>query len=185
MMAQHEVELLSEMEKAGMAIKRGEDGIGLLHHQLLKGSHFYIDQGACKMIADGRIKIQQSQEGVKGFDHGSVVLGDGTRIEADVVVVATGFEPSSVMAEKIMGKEFIAKIGEVGALDEEGERIAVSVNFVWFLGFLLTNFAFQWWRPTALPGFWYMTGSFLWSRSYSKPLALQIKAIEEGLNLDY
>ena len=185
MMAQHDAELLSAMEKAGMAIKRGEDGIGLLHHQLLKGGHFYIDQGACEMIADGRIKIHQSQEGVKGLDQNSVILEDGTRIAADVVVVATGFKPSSVLAESIMGKELIAKIGEVGALDEEGERIAVSVNLVWFLGFPLTNFAFQWWRPTALPGFWYMTGSFLWSRSYSKPLALQIKAIEEGLNLDY
>jgi hypothetical protein len=137
------------------------------------------------MIADGRIKIHQSQEGIKDFNQNSMILGDGTRIKADVVVVTTGFEPSSVLAESIMGKEFIAKIGEVGVLDEEGEIIAVSVNAVWFLGFLLTNFAFQWWRPTALPGFWYMTGSFLWSRSYSKPLALQIKGIEEGLNLDY
>ncbi|KFZ03220.1 hypothetical protein V502_11125 [Pseudogymnoascus sp. VKM F-4520 (FW-2644)] len=65
-----------------------------------------------------------------------------------------------------MGEEFMAKVGKVGELDEEKERIA-------------------WWRPTAVPGFWYMTGSFLWSRSFSKPLALQIKAVEEGLNPDY
>jgi hypothetical protein len=90
------------------------------------------------MIADGRIKIHQSQEGVTGFDQNSVILGDGTRIE-----VGVGFEPSPVMAERIMGKEFIAKIDEVGALDEEGERIVVSVNAVWFLGFLLTNFCFS------------------------------------------
>jgi hypothetical protein len=30
-----------------------------------------------------------------------------------------------------------------------------------------------------------MTGSFFWSRTFSKALALQIKAIEEGLNPDY
>jgi NADH dehydrogenase FAD-containing subunit len=126
--AQHDAELLSKMERSGMAIKRSEDGIGLLHHQLLKGGHFYIDQGACEMIADGKIKVQQSEEGVKGFDQNSVILGDGTRIEADVVVVATGFKPSSYLAETIMGKEFIARVGEVGALDEEGERIAESVT---------------------------------------------------------
>jgi cation diffusion facilitator CzcD-associated flavoprotein CzcO len=42
MMAQHDAELLSAMEKSGMAIKRGEDGIGLLHHQLLKVATFIL-----------------------------------------------------------------------------------------------------------------------------------------------
>lgn len=144
MMAQHDAALLAEMEKAGMAIKRGEDGIGLLHHQLLKGGHFYIDQGACKMIADGKIKIEQSQEGVKGFDQKSVVLGNGTRVEADVVVLATGFHPAGQLTERIMGKEFSAKIGEVGSLDEEDERVAVSVtSFYDILCFLLTCFVFS------------------------------------------
>lgn len=128
MMAQHDAELLSRVEKAGLAIKRGEDGTGLLHHQLLKAGHFYIDQGACDMIADGRIKIQRSREGAKGFDHNAVILGDGTKIEADIVVVATGFKKCSDTVEKLMGKEFIAKVGEVGGLDAEGERIAVSLS---------------------------------------------------------
>ena len=126
MMAQHDAELLTRVEKAGLAVKRGEDGIGLLHYQLLKAGHFYIDQGACEMVADGRIKIQRSQEGATGFDHNAVILGDGTRIEADIVVVATGFKRCSDLVEKIMGKEFFAKIGEVGKLDTEGERNAVS-----------------------------------------------------------
>jgi cation diffusion facilitator CzcD-associated flavoprotein CzcO len=185
MMAQHDTELLSAVEKAGLAVKRGEDGIGLLHYQLIKAGHFYIDQGACEMIADGRIKIQRSQEGAEGFDHNAVILGDGTRIEADIVVVATGFKRCSDVAESIMGKEFMAKVGQVGELDVEGERIGVSFKLLWCLGFVLTNFRLQLWRPAAVPGFWYMTGSFLWSRTYSKPLALQIKAIEEGLNREH
>ncbi|KFX91454.1 hypothetical protein O988_07743 [Pseudogymnoascus sp. VKM F-3808] len=166
MMAQHDAELLSGLEKAGLAVKRGEDGVGILHHQLLKAGHFYIDQGACEMVVDGRIRIKRSEGGVKGFDTNAVVLADGTAVEADVVVVATGFKPSSETAREIMGEEFMAKVGRMGELDEEKERIA-------------------WWRPTAMPGFWYMTGSFLWSRSFSKVLALQIKAVEEGLNPDY
>ncbi|KFY89265.1 hypothetical protein V498_06476 [Pseudogymnoascus sp. VKM F-4517 (FW-2822)] len=166
MMAQHDARLLSGLEKAGLSVKRGEDGTGLLHHQLLKAGHFYVDQGACQMIVDGKIKIKRSKEGVKGFDQKAVVLADGEALEADIVVVATGFKPSSDVAKRIMGEEFMAKVGKMGELDEEKERIA-------------------WWRPTAVPGFWYMTGSFLWSRCFSKPLALQIKAVEEGLNPDY
>jgi cation diffusion facilitator CzcD-associated flavoprotein CzcO len=140
-MAQHDAELLSGLEKAGLAVKRGEDGIGLLHHQLLKAGHFYIEQGAGKMILDGKIKIRRSQDGVKGFDHEAVVLADGTTIEADVVVVATGFKLSSDVAEAIMGKEFMAKVGRVGELDEEKERIAVSFLLPWFLGIVLTKLA--------------------------------------------
>ncbi|RDW62447.1 hypothetical protein BP6252_11880 [Coleophoma cylindrospora] len=166
MMAQHDAKLLSGLEKAGLALKRGEDGIGLLHYQALKAGHFYIDQGACDMIVDGRIKIRRSQGGVKGFDESAIILDDGTRVEADITVVATGFKRHSGIAEEIMGDDIMAKVGQMGELDAETERTA-------------------WWRPTGAPGFWYMTGSFLWSRSFSKPLALQIKAIEEGLNPGY
>lgn len=113
-MAKFDAELLSGLENAGLAVKRGEDGIGLLHHQLLKAGHFYIDQGAGQMIVDGKIKIKRCQEGVKRLDEKVVILGDGTRIEADVVVVATGFKPCADMAEKIMGTDFIAKVGKVG-----------------------------------------------------------------------
>ena len=132
-MAQQDKELLAGLEKAGLAVKRGEDGIGLLHHQLLKTGHFYIEQGAGKMIVDGKIKVKRSQDGVKGFDHDAVILADGTRVEADIVVVATGFKLSSDVAEGIMGKEFMAKVGPVGELDEEKERIAVSFHLPWSL----------------------------------------------------
>lgn len=140
MMAQHDAELLSGLEKVGLAVKRGEDGIGLLHHQLLKGGHFYIDQGACEMIADGRIKIQRSQEGATGLDHNAVILGNGTKVEADVVVIATGMKRCTDMIENIMGKEFATKIGEIGSTDGEGERFGVSLSSCSLFSFLLTNF---------------------------------------------
>lgn len=135
MMAQHDAKLLSGLEKAGLSVKRGEDGIGILHHQLLKSGHFYIDQGACQMIVDGKIKIKRSKEGVKGFDQNAVILADGTIIEANIVVLATGFKRSSDVAERIMGEEFMAKVGKIGELDEEKERIAVSFSFCGFLVF--------------------------------------------------
>ena len=37
------------------------------------------------------------------------------------------------------------------------------------------------WVPTAQPGLWFTGGSFAQCRMYSKFLALQIKAVEEGL----
>lgn len=45
-----------------------------------------------------------------------------------------------------------------------------------------TDVLYQWWRPTGVPGLWYMTGSFLWTQTFSAVLALRIAAIERGLN---
>jgi hypothetical protein len=39
----------------------------------------------------------------------------------------------------------------------------------------------QIWRDSGHPNFWYMRGSMDLARIYSKLLALQIKAVEEGL----
>lgn len=184
LIAQHDKDMLRGLEEAGMALKRGEDGVGLLHNQALKGGHFYIEQGASQMIIDGQIKIRQCEEGVKGFSESGVVLADGREIEADTVVVATGFQRATDCVERTMGKEILDKVGDFGGLDDEGERIGVSPK-VPISDVLVFADCVQWWSPTGVPGFWYMTGSFLWSRQFSKPLALQIKAVEEGLNAEY
>ncbi|KAK6833443.1 Monooxygenase [Apiospora arundinis] len=156
-------EMVDGLRKAGLAVRTGEDGFGLADHQLIKGGRFYIDQGASQMIVDGRIKIHRCEEGVREFREKSVVLADGTEVEADVVVLATGFQPCVRSVEQVMGAEVAKKLDNLGDLDHENERIG-------------------WWRPTGIPGFWYMTGSFLWCRQFSMTLALQIAAIEKGLN---
>ncbi|KAK8137121.1 hypothetical protein PG984_005061 [Apiospora sp. TS-2023a] len=156
-------EMVDGLRKAGLAVRTGEDGFGLADHQLIKGGHFYIDQGASQMIVDGRIKIHRCEQGVRELREKSVVLADGTEVEADVVVLATGFQSCLRSVEKVMGAEVAKKLDNLGGLDHEAERIG-------------------WWRPTGIPGFWYMTGSFLWCRQFSLTLALQIAAIEKGLN---
>ncbi|KAK8045973.1 hypothetical protein PG996_014037 [Apiospora saccharicola] len=155
-------EMVDGLRKAGLAVRTGEEGFGLADHQLIKGGHFYIDQGASQMIVDGCIKIHRCEEGVRGLREKSVILEDGTEVDADVVVLATGFQPCLRSVEKVMGAEVAKKLDNFGGLDHETERIG-------------------WWRPTGIPGFWYMTGSFLWCRQFSLTLALQIAAIEKGL----
>lgn len=38
------------------------------------------------------------------------------------------------------------------------------------------------WRPSGMPGMWFMGGSLALCRIYSRALALQIQAAELGLN---
>ncbi|KAI0414711.1 flavin-binding monooxygenase [Xylaria grammica] len=163
LMCAHDKATVDGLQKAGMALRTGEDGYGLADYQLIHGGRFYIDRGASQMIVDGRIKIRKCEGGIGAFHPNGLILADGTAIDADVVVYATGYRAAEVTVERLMGPEVASKVGAVGALDDENERVG-------------------WWRPTGVPGFWYMTGSFLWSRQFSLPTALQIAAIERGLN---
>lgn len=87
MMVQNDKELMDGLDAAGLALKRGEDGQSLIDYQLIKGGHFYIDQGASQMIIDGRIKVHRCEEGVKQFYPQGLILGDDRKIDSDVVVV--------------------------------------------------------------------------------------------------
>ncbi|KAM3441328.1 hypothetical protein NHJ13734_002906 [Beauveria thailandica] len=155
--AEMDKELLDGLRAAGMALRTGDDGYGLADHQLIKGGCYYVDQGACAMIADGRIRVHRCEEGVREMGETAVVLADGTSIEADVVVLATGFEKNIQHVRGLMGDEVADGLAGFGDLDAEQERTG-------------------WWRPTGVEGFWYMTGSFLWCRQFSRVLALQIAA---------
>ncbi|KIY03005.1 uncharacterized protein Z520_01471 [Fonsecaea multimorphosa CBS 102226] len=167
MMEEHDQELLAGLEKAGLKLKRAKTaGYGFIDHLLVKAGHFYIEQGASQMIVDGRIKVHQCDDGVKEFVSDGFILADGKKVQADLVVLATGYQRNILTVEELMGKKVAEKVGDLGYLDNGQERIG-------------------WWRPTGFPGFWYMTGSFVWGRQFSPVLALQITAIEQGLNPGY
>ncbi|KAJ5223237.1 hypothetical protein N7468_007779 [Penicillium chermesinum] len=125
MMSANDKALLDGLENAGLAVKRG-NGDSLVDYQLIKGGHFYIDQGASQMIIDGRIQIRRCEQGVQGYCPEGVILRDGTRIQSDIVVLATGFERGSKVIERLMGKSVMDKIGDVFGLDESQERIGVG-----------------------------------------------------------
>ncbi|KAJ5903308.1 hypothetical protein N7504_005691 [Penicillium tannophilum] len=162
MMSANDKAMLDGLEKAGLSVKKGTEGDSLVDHQLIKAGHFYIDQGASQMIIDGQIQVRRCERGVQEYYSDGIILSDGTKIESDIVILATGFERNIKYVEQLMGKEVMDKVGELCGLDDSQERIGV-------------------WRPTGMPGFWFMTGSFMWSRQFAPILALQIAAIERGL----
>ena len=130
MCADYDKEMHDGLEKAGMAIRRGTDGITLLDSLFCKNGHFYIEQGAGHMIVDGRIKVHQCKEGVKKYYEKGVELVDGTKIDSDVIVEATGFQKNGPRYEKLLGKEIADKLDSEswGALDDETERVCVSAS---------------------------------------------------------
>lgn len=157
------------LEAAGFDLDWGDDGSGLFMKYLRRGSGYYIDVGACDLIADGSIKLAHGD--VSHLTRDSVVLADGTQLPADVVVYATGFGSMNGWAADLIGQDVADKVGKV-----------------WGLGSETTKDPGPWegeqrnmWKPTQQPNLWFHGGNLHQSRHYSLYLALQLKARYVGL----
>jgi cation diffusion facilitator CzcD-associated flavoprotein CzcO len=126
--AQAEKENLDGLRKIGFKLDFGHDGSGIYRKYVTRGGGYYIDVGASQLLIDGKIKLEQSPDGIKGFTEKSLVLADGRELEADVVVLATGFDSMNTTLRKALGDKIADRCKEVWDLDEEGEVRTVRVN---------------------------------------------------------
>ncbi|MCV2447198.1 flavin-containing monooxygenase [Paracoccus sp. DMF] len=169
-MRERDAEFYAGLEKAGFQLDWGDDGSGLFMKYLRRGSGYYIDVGASQLIIDGEIKLVSGQ--VDHFEADAVVLTDGSRLPADLVVLATGFGSMNGWAADLISQEVADKVGKV-----------------WGLGSATTKDPGPWegeqrnmWKPTQAPNLWFHGGNLHQSRHYSLYLALQLKARLEGLD---
>ena len=121
-----EKENILGLQSAGFKLDFGHDGSGIYRKYITRGGGYYIDVGASQLIIDGKIKVVQSPEGIARFEEDSVVLGDGRKVPADIVVLATGYDNMRTTARKVLGDKIADRARDVWDLDEEGEVNAVS-----------------------------------------------------------
>lgn len=166
---QRDKDFYARLEAAGFDLDFGDDDSGLFMKYLRRGSGYYIDVGACELIADGSVKLAHGE--VDRLTENSVILADGTELPADVVVYATGFGSMNGWAADLISQEVADRIGKV-----------------WGLGSGTTKDPGPWegeqrnmWKPTQQPNLWLHGGNLHQSRHYSLYLALQLKARYEGL----
>lgn len=166
---EQDADFYNRLEQAGFELDFGADDSGMFLKYLRRGSGYYIDVGASELIADGSIKLARGN--VSELTETEVVLTDGTRLEADLVVYATGFGSMNSLAADILGQEVADKVGKV-----------------WGLGSDTTKDPGPWegeernmWKPTQQQGLWFHGGNLHQSRHYSLYLALQLKARTEGI----
>ncbi|KAF2096611.1 FAD/NAD(P)-binding domain-containing protein [Rhizodiscina lignyota] len=149
------------LEKQGFKVDRYMD----LYHCLYErfGGH-YIEVGTSKKIIEGKIKVK-SDSSISSFTENGLLFADGTTLDADVIVFATGFEGNMrEAAEEIVGKEIGEKLDDWWGVDKEGELRGA-------------------WRPMAQPNIWFTGGNLGLARFYARYLAMQIKADVEGIPL--
>ncbi|KAG1733994.1 FAD/NAD(P)-binding domain-containing protein [Suillus lakei] len=126
------------------------------------GSGIMIDFGFGKLIIEGKVKVKQGQD-ISHFDKDGVEFKDGSKLSADVIVLAIGNEPVMKATRALLGDNIAEQLPpKVGGLDSEGE-----LN--------------QTYRPSGHPGLWFAIGPFVIARFFSKHLGLQILARELGI----
>jgi putative flavoprotein involved in K+ transport len=158
------------LEAAGFDLDFGDDDSGLFLKYLRRGSGYYIDIGASELIAKGAIRLVRGQ--VDHLTEHAVVLADGTELEADAVVYATGYGSMNGWAAQLISQE-----------------VADTVGKCWGLGSDTTKDPGPWegelrnmWKPTQQDNLWFHGGNLHQSRHYSRYLAMQLKARMEGID---
>jgi putative flavoprotein involved in K+ transport len=154
-------ELLDGLEARGFQVDDGVETGGLFGYALSRGGGFVLDVGCAARIIDGTIAIATGP--VERLTATGVVLDSGIEIDADLVVLATGFKNMRESARRIFGDAVADRCGDVWGLDDEGELRSI-------------------WRPSGHPGFWFTGGNLLFTRIFSRYLAIQIAASLDGLN---
>jgi cation diffusion facilitator CzcD-associated flavoprotein CzcO len=159
--AKKDADLLAALEAVGFKLNDGPDGTGLMGYALAYGGGYYIDVGASTLIAEGKIKLAQGA-GLAEFTPDGIRLEDGRTLDAELVVLATGYSNMRETARRLFGDQVADRLPLVLGVGEDGE-----------LGGL--------YRRTGHPAFWFMGGPLAWVRIYSKHLALQITAKHAGI----
>ncbi|KAL7953456.1 FAD/NAD(P)-binding domain-containing protein [Trichoderma compactum] len=154
--------IIDGLTSAGFKLDYGEDGSGIYRKYITRGGGYYIDVGCSQLIIDGKVKVKSNPGGIKSFTPEGLLLADGSELKADIIIMATGYQTMHSTAKKLFGDKVASRLGKDWGLNEEGEISSI-------------------WRYSGHPNFWFMGGSLALCRTYSKMLALQIKASELGI----
>ncbi|KAL5523498.1 hypothetical protein ACEPAG_7671 [Sanghuangporus baumii] len=157
---EYDKEMLNGLEAAGLKLWDGPSGAGYIELGLTRGGGYFFDSGFASLVSDGTINLKTDVD-ITRFADKSVIFSDGSELEVDAIVYATGYRPVRDTYKRILGDKFVDETSEIWNLDEEGEVRGV-------------------YRPAGHPGFWYAAGDFSFSRRSSKRLALLIRAFELG-----
>ncbi|KAF2157668.1 putative flavin-containing monooxygenase [Myriangium duriaei CBS 260.36] len=151
-------ERFDALERAGFKLDRYGDIYDNLYNRF--GGH-YVDIGTSARIARGEIKMKP--EAVKGWTEKGLQFEDGSEVEAELIVLCTGFEHDfRKVARKIIG-DAADQMDDYFRLDKEGE-IRGAFKFA------------------GHPGLYYTGGDIRQCRWYSRFIALQVQADVLGID---
>lgn len=160
-MAEDDKELLDGLRKKGFLLDNGDDDAGYFLKLLQAQAGYYLNVGASDLIVEGRIKLKAGLS-IARLTAKQVIFSDGSAMDADIVVLATGYAPLQEAVRALFGDEVADRVGPIWGIGDDGE---------------LRNM----YARTAQDGFYVLGGGFPAARVYSLFTAILIKAAIEGL----
>ena len=160
-MAEDDKELLDGLRKIGFLLDNGEDDTGYFLKLLRYQAGYYLNIGASELLIEGKIKLKVAVE-IERLELGKVIFSDGSALDADIIVLATGYKPLQEGVRAMFGDEVADRVGPIWGIGDDGE---------------LNNM----YARTAQEGFYVAGGGIPGARAYSHYTALLIKAALEGL----
>ena len=154
-------DMIEGLKGIGFKFDVGEDGTGHQMKYRRRGGGYNLDAGSSELMIKGEIGLLPNED-IERYCPEGALLKDGSVMPADLIVLATGYYPQGELVRRALGEEMAERIGPVWGEDEDGE---------------LANM----FKRTPQEGVWFIAGSLTQARIFSKYMALQIKAIEEGL----
>ena len=154
-------DLLDGLARVGFKLDFGDDDTGWQFKYLTRGGGYYFNVGCSDLIIKGDIRLKQFTD-LDRFVGDGANMKDGETIAADLVVLATGYKRQEELVRLLFGDTVVERVGTIWGFGDGQE---------------LRNM----YTRTGQPGLWFIAGGLAQCRIGSKHLALQIKAIEEGL----
>ena len=153
--------LLDGLARRGFRLDFGEDGAGWQFKYLTRGGGYYFNVGCSDLIVKEEIGLVQFSD-IAEFVAKGAKLRNRDLLEADLIVLATGYRGPEALVRKLFGEVVATRVGPIWGFGGGQELRNMFVR-------------------TPQPGLWFIAGSFAQCRVYSKYLALQIMASEAGL----
>jgi cation diffusion facilitator CzcD-associated flavoprotein CzcO len=160
-MQEDDKELLDGLRKIGFLLDNGEDDTGYFLKLLRYQAGYYLNIGASDLLIEGKIKLKAGVD-IERLAPQKVIFADGSTLEADIIVLATGYKPLQEGVRALFGDEVADRVGPIWGIGNDGELNAMYAR-------------------TGQEGFYVAGGGIPGARAYSHYTALLIKAAQEGL----
>ena len=167
-------DILDGLARVGFKLTNASDGAGFASLLYSRGGGYYFgwslsarpqvskhlltlallaDVGASQMIIDGKIGLK-NDSAIKEFTKTGLKFEDGSTLDADLVVFATGLGDYRDGFRKILGKELGGNVKQIWGLDGDGEPRGA-------------------WRDVGIDNLWCMMGNLAMCRYHSRHVALR------------
>ena len=160
-MAEDDKDLLDGLRKVGFLLDNGEDDTGYFLKLLRHQAGYYLNVGASDLIIEGKIRLKAGVD-IARLEAKKVIFSDGTALNADIVVLATGYKPLQDAVRAMFGDDVADRVGPIWGIGEDGELCNMYAR-------------------TAQEGLYVSGGGIPGARAYSQYTAMLIKAALEGL----